>query len=786
MKIATFNIFLFLFLVSASTWGSIHSSKFHGHSKITHIKDTLKNNILDTVDINWNQHTIVVDSLKRKMFPTAYDLLKSNTDFRFEDDGVYYRGKLITIIKINGQVFNFISVMELLKIFPSSILSAYNLDAYTDSMNKFWGNENKDINSINLRTPNGKITGLIGNSSLRYNFKSKYDLNGNIIYFKNNNNTLIDINLNNNSWNWAADIGNNSDKAINSKISIQNNTKLKNGEFSFKILHSENNTISKDQIIDSFSVVKDTITNKNIDRTQENLSRSFHINSSLNKTFNKFYFDASLNVQKEYFDMMKKNSNINSINKFISNNTSQTEGYRASFNIIYKLYKKNLFLSTNTSIGENRSQKQNFYENDTIFNKLLSQDKNIFFQSRTSLKFNFKKVFLGDIYYSLSNSNSISNNIINVIKNVDSKLKQHNQNIGTTIRFSKSIIDFSSNIYFEKAFDTFKSDSNNNFSNNNKGLLYNSSLTLRSINSRLNNVFTFQKSLIYTTLSQRDQTNVIISDNYSSMGNPNLTNQSVYNFNLNTNYQMKNSDNVNLTISTSLNKDKIIENLFVLKNDTIISGIKLNEGTKMLTYSNSNNSNSPNSTLSLSYTKANFIITNLNLQNSISYSSAKTEREINDKEFSDKSDNYSANINAIYYKDNFSINLNYGISFNNYKFTNIEQPSLNSIIKNVNQTISSNIKTNYFKIFNFEVSNQYNTTNSTGITIKNNRTDMILSQNYLKKNLEISLNIIDIFNQMKQDKIIKNDFLVTRESKTNMIGRYFLLTLAYKFQRLKS
>ncbi|MGJ1324290.1 hypothetical protein ACR780_16530 [Sphingobacterium faecium] len=784
MKIATFNILIFLLFLSASTWGNIHTSQFLTQNRIEHINDTLKKNILDTVDISGNQQTIIVDSLKRKMFPTAYDLLKSNPDLRFEDDGIYYRGKLLTTIKINGQVFNFISLIELLKIFPSSILSAYNLNPHTDLMNKFWGNENKDINSIDLRTPNGKITGLLGNSSLRYSFKSKFELNGNIIYFKNNNNTLIDINLNNNSFNWATVIDNNLDKAINGKISIQNNTKLRNGEFSFKLSYSRNNTISKDQFIDSFSVIKDTINNKTVDRIQENLSRSIHINSSLKKTFNKLYLDASLNVQKENWRNTKSNSNNNK--KFLSNNTSQTDGYTGSFNIIYKLYKNNIFLSTNTTIGQNTSQKQNYYQNDTIYNEVLSQSKSHFVQSRAALKFNFKKVFIGDIYYNIVNSNANSQNTINVKKNVDSKLKQHNQNVGTTIRFTKSSIDFSSNIYYEKAINTFKSDSNKNFLDNNSGLLYNSSLTLRALNSRLNNVFTFQKSLIYPTLSQKDPTHVNISDNYSSIGNPNVTNQSIFNFNWNTNYQMKNSDNINLTISTSLNKNKIIENLFVLKNDTVIYEIKFNEGTKMLTNSNSNNTNSPNSSLSLAYTKNNFIVTNLSLQNSLSYTTAQTERSINSKDFTDKSDNYLANINAFYYKDRFSANLNYGIAFSNYKFTNMEENFLDSSIKNINQTIAANVKINYFKLVKLEISNQFNTTNSNGILIKNNRTDIILSQSYFNSNLDISLNIFDAFDQMKQEKIIKNDFLITRESKTNMIGRYFLLTLAYKFQKLKS
>lgn len=748
-------------------------------------KDTIKENILDTVDITRKYKTIIVDSLKRKHFSTAYDLLKNDPNFRFEDDGVYYQGKLLTTIKVNGQVFNFTSPIELLKMFPSSILSSFRLDPYTDPLNKFWGNENIVINSIDLRTPNGKISGVLGNMGMKYNFRRKYDFIGNTIYFKNNTTTLFDLNLNNNSWDWGADVGENLNKVVNSKISVQNTTKFKNGDLSIKAGYTHNNILSKDYYIDSLAVLQASINDGGIERVQKSFNRSFNVNSTLNQVFDKLYFDVTLGAQKDAFK--NRNSNLNNTtNDFLSNDSSEVEGYNGGINVGYKLYKNNLFLITSVSFGQNKSVNGNNYQNDSIFNSLSSSNKSDYIQTKMSLKFNFSKVFLGDLYYNLNRSNALSVNQINSAESVEVKLKNQIQNIGTTFRWSKSNFDFHTNIYYERSNNRFENDLEDKSTMRNKGLLYNSSLIIRGLKSRLNNTFTFGKVIIYPTLFQKNPTNVILSDNYSSIGNPDLKNQSVFNFNWSSNYQLKNADNLNLSFSTSLNKDKIIENLSLLNNDTIISGVSFIKGIRLLSYANSRNTNSPNSNLVLTYVKNNLFISNLSLQNGLSYSTSATDRYINNENFMDKSATYAANINTFYYSNTFSANVLYNISLNNNRFTSAEESQMSSVFRTLSHSISTTGKLNYFALFNFEISNLYNVTNSSGISFENSRTDMTLSQKYLKGRLEASLNVFDLFNQMKQNKILKNDFLLRRESKTNMIGRYFLLNVTYKFQNLKS
>ncbi|GAA4183336.1 hypothetical protein GCM10022218_41910 [Sphingobacterium ginsenosidimutans] len=752
---------------------------------ISSVQDSLKENILDTVNITRNYRTITIDDIKRKNFSTAYDLLKNDPNFKFEDDGVYYQGKLLTTIKVNGQVFNFTSPVELLKMFPSSILSSFNLDPYTDPLNKFWGNENLVINSIDLRTPNGKISGVLGNMAMKYNFRKKYDFLGNTIYFKNNTTTLFDLNLNNNSWDWGADVGENLNKVVNSKISVQNTTKFKNGDLSIKAGYAHNNMLSKDYYIDSLAVLQASINGGGIERVQKSFNRSFNVNSTLNQVFDKFYFDVTLSAQKDRFK--SSNSNLNdTANDFLSNDSSEIEGYNGGINVGYKLYKNQLFLVTSTSFGQNKSVNENNYQNDSIFNSLSGRSKSDYIQSKISLKFNFSKVFLGDVYYNLNRSNAVSTNQINSAESVEVKLKNQIQNIGTTFRWSKSKFDFNTNIYYERSNNKFENDLEHKSTMRNKGLLYNSSLIVRGLKSRLNNTFTFGKVIIYPTLSQKNPTNVTLSDNYSSIGNPDLKNQSVFNFNWSSNYQLKNADNLNLGFSTSLNRNKIIENLSVLKNDTTISGVDFIKGIRLLSYANSKNTNSPNSNLVLTYVKNNLFIPNLNLQNGLSYSISATDRYINDKSFSDKSTTYSANINTFYYREGFSANILYNLSLNHNSFISAEENQLSSTFRTLSQSISTTAKLNYFALFNLEISNNYNVINSSGISFENNRTDVTLSQKYFKGKLEASLNIFDLFNQMRQNKILKNDFLIRRESRSNLIGRYFLLNITYKFQNLKS
>ncbi|WP_223581896.1 outer membrane beta-barrel family protein [Sphingobacterium sp. GVS05A] len=777
-----FVIFFFIFFSTLSLSQVTNNSFNSGRlSK----KDTIKENILDTVDITRKYKTIIVDSLKRKHFSTAYDLLKNDSNFRFEDDGVYYQGKLLTTIKVNGQVFNFTSPIELLKMFPSSILSSFRLDPYTDPLNKFWGNENIVINSIDLRTPNGKISGVLGNMGMKYNFRRKYDFIGNTIYFKNNTTTLFDLNLNNNSWDWGADVGENLNKVVNSKISVQNTTKFKNGDLSIKAGYTHNNILSKDYYIDSLAVLQASINDGGIERVQKSFNRSFNVNSTLNRVFDKLYFDVTLGAQKDAFK--NRNSNLNNTtNDFLSNDSSEVEGYNGGINVGYKLYKNNLFLITSVSFGQNKSVNGNNYQNDSIFNSLSSSNKSDYIQTKMSLKFNFSKVFLGDLYYNLNRSNALSVNQINSAESVEVKLKNQIQNIGTTFRWSKSNFDFHTNIYYERSNNRFENDLEDKSTMRNKGLLYNSSLIIRGLKSRLNNTFTFGKVIIYPTLFQKNPTNVILSDNYSSIGNPDLKNQSVFNFNWSSNYQLKNADNLNLSFSTSLNKDKIIENLSLLNNDTIISGVSFIKGIRLLSYANSRNTNSPNSNLVLTYVKNNLFISNLSLQNGLSYSTSATDRYINNENFMDKSATYAANINTFYYSNTFSANVLYNISLNNNRFTSAEESQMSSVFRTLSHSISTTGKLNYFALFNFEISNLYNVTNSSGISFENSRTDMTLSQKYLKGRLEASLNVFDLFNQMKQSKNLKNDFLLRRESRTNLIGRYFLLNIIYKFQNLKS
>ncbi|ULT22328.1 outer membrane beta-barrel family protein [Sphingobacterium sp. E70] len=393
---------------------------------------------------------------------------------------------------------------------------------------------------------------------------------------------------------------------------------------------------------------------------------------------------------------------------------------------------------------------------------------------------------MGDVYYNLNRSNAVSTNQINSAESVEVKLKNQIQNIGTTFRWSKSKFDFNTNIYYERSNNKFENDLEHKSTMRNKGLLYNSSLIVRGLKSRLNNTFTFGKVIIYPTLSQKNPTNVTLSDNYSSIGNPDLKNQSVFNFNWSSNYQLKNADNLNLGFSTSLNRNKIIENLSVLKNDTTISGVDFIKGIRLLSYANSKNTNSPNSNLVLTYVKNNLFIPNLNLQNGLSYSISATDRYINDKSFSDKSTTYSANINTFYYREGFSANILYNLSLNHNSFISAEENQLSSTFRTLSQSISTTAKLNYFALFNLEISNNYNVINSSGISFENNRTDVTLSQKYFKGKLEASLNIFDLFNQMRQNKILKNDFLIRRESRSNLIGRYFLLNITYKFQNLKS
>ncbi len=776
MKFFLLNVFFFVFLalgVAQSIPGVVFNKS-----------DKIRKNILDTVNITRSYNVIIVDSVKGKTFSSAYDVLKSDPNFKFEDDGVYYQGKLLTTIKINGQVFNFTSPVELLKMFPSSILSSFNLEPYTAPLNRFWGNENKIINSIDLRTPNGRIIGNLGNISSKYNFRRKYDFVGNAIYFKNKANMLLDLNVNNNAWDWGADIDEDLSKVFNSKISLQNTTKFKNGDLALKVGYTHNNTLSKDYYIDSLSLI-DSKENGDVARVQRNSSRSFYINSTLNQMFNRFYFDVTLGIQKDFFK--SGNSNINSLSyDFLSSDSSMTKGYNGGVNVSYKLYKNKLFLVTSASFARNEFATENTYQNDSVYNDIFSRGNNDFVQAKMSLKVNFNKIFLGDVYYNINHSNAVSLNKINSTEPIETEQKNRTQNIGTSFRWSKSNIDFNANIYYEQSDNRFGSGSDQKSTQRNTGLLYSSSLIIRNLRSRLNNTFTFGKIIIYPTLSQKNPTNVTLSDNYSSIGNPDLRNQSMFNLNWSANYQMKNADNLNLSFSSSLNQDKIIENLSVLKNDTIISGINFVKGIRLLSYANSKNTISPNSNWTLTYVKNKLFIPNLSLQNGISYSISTTDRNIDDKSYSDRSTTYSANINAFYYRDRFSANILYNLSLNHNDFDALDATEPSSAFRTVGQTISTVAKVNYFSFFNFEISNSYNVINSSRISFENSRTDIILSQKYFKGKIEASLNIFDLFNQMKQNKVLKNDFLVRRQSKTQMIGRYFLLNIAYKFQNLKT
>ncbi|WP_153845747.1 hypothetical protein [Sphingobacterium paramultivorum] len=780
MKVVFFLFFFFSFLKFSHGQESFDSLSRHFLGR----KDTLQNHVLDTVHVNNKYRTIIVDSLKRKNFSSAFDLLKNDPNFKFEDDGVYYQGKLLTTIKINGQVFNFTSPVELLKMFPSSILSSFNLGPYTDPLNKFWGNENRVINSIDLRTPNGRIIGLLGNISTKYNFKSKYDFTGNTIYFRNNTTTLLDLNLNNNAWNWGADIDGKLDKVLNNKVTVHNTIKFKNGDLALKSGYTTNNKLSKDYYTDSLAVLEDSKNDTNIEREQKSFNRSFFINSTLNQVFDKFYFDVTFGLQKDRFKI--RNSNKSIASDFLSNDSSTVEGYNGGINVGYKLYKNKVFLVSSTSIGQNKSINENNYQNDSIYNRVFSRISNGFVQSRISLKFNLDKVFLGDLYYNLNRSNAVSLNKINSAEAIGSKQRNEIQNIGTTFRWSKPNIDFNTNIYYEKSSNRFESGSYQKSTYRNHSVLHTSSLVIRSLKSRLSNAFTFNKIVVYPTLSQRDPANVTLSDNYSSIGNPYLKNQSVFNFGWSANYQMKNADNVNLSYSTSLNRNKIIENLSLLKNDTTISGVNFIKGIRLLSYANSKNASSQNSNLALTYVKNNLFIPNLSLQNGLSYSTSITDRYIDNENFADKSASYAVNINTFYYRDGFSANILYNISLSNNRFTSIEQSQISSTFRTLSQTVSTTARLNYFALFNLEVSNSYNVVNSSGISFENNRTDVTLSQKYFKGKIETSLNIFDLFNQMRQNKALKNDFLLRRESRTNLIGRYFLLNIAYKFQNLKS
>jgi len=752
--------------------------------KLHNSSDTLKKNLLDTVDVMSNYKTFFIDSLQRKEGLTAYDVLSQNPNFRLTDGEVYYKDKLLNIIKVNGQIFKFTSPMELLKMFPANILSSFSLSPYTDPLNSFLGNNNKDINSLDLRTPSGKIFGILGSGFLKYNFRKRFDFLGNIIIFKNNKNFVVDFNLNNNAWDWGAVIDANLNRVINGSFSIQNNIKFKNGEFNVNLSLRRSQNLNKDYFVNNVVVIDDSIDNSVSERIQKNISKSINFNSSLNKFYEKIYFDVASDFQ--YNQSFSSINNSNELTQeFRSDDSIHSKKYNGSFNFGYKIYKDKLFIVGSAAFGVGQNDGWNKFIKDTIENYVFNNSNNNFFQPKLSLKFNVNKVFFLDIYHNFSNSLLYSSNIINGVK-AETLLKNQVTHTGTILKYTKKTFDFNTNVYYEKSNSRFENNANKFYLDQNRGVLYTSSVSKRLLKTKLSLTLSLSKSLVYPSIGQKDPTIVAVTDNYANIGNPNLKNQSLLSLNWNASYQLNNFDNVSLSFAKSINKNKIVENLFVLEGDTVISGINFSKGGRLLTYSNSVDGRSPHTTISLLYSKSKFLIDNLNLQHGLSYSTNRTERFIATKNYTDVSTGYRGNLSLGYLKDGFSVNTNYSFFLNRNKFNSVEGIFESDVNQTINHNLMTNLRVNYFLLFNVEVRNTYDAIKYSSDLFENSRTDLIISQKYLKGKLEFKFNIFDLFNQMKQNKVINNDFLITKKTRTDLIGRYFMLNIVYRFQNLSS
>lgn len=745
--------------------------------------DTLKNNLLDTVDVTSNYKTFFIDSLQREEGLTAYDVLSRNPNFRLTDGEVYYRDKLLNIIKVNGQVFKFTSPLELLKMFPANILSSFSLSPYTDPLNSFLGNNNKDVNSIDLRTPSGKILGILGSGALKYNFRKKFDFLANTIIFKNNKNFVVDFNLNNNAWDWGAVIDANSNKIMNGSFSVQNNLKFRNGEFNLSFNFNRSQSLTKDYFLNTIMVI-DSIDNSVFERIQKSNSNNISFNTSFNKFYEKIYLDVTSGFQYNQSFTSVNNSN-ELTQEFRSDDSIHSKNYNGSFNLGYKIYKDQLFIVGGAGFGGGQIDGKNKFIKEHTENYVFSNSNSNFFQPKLSLKFNVKKVFFWEIYHNFSNSLSYSSNIINRSK-AETLLKNQLTHTGTILKYSKKTFDFNTNVYYEKSSSRFENNVNRSYLDQNSGILNTSSVSKRLLKSKLNLTLSLSKSLVYPSIGQKDPTIVAVTDNYASIGNPNLKNQSLLNLNWNGSYLINNTDNASLSFARSINRNKIVENLFVLQSDTVISGIKFSKGGRLLTFSNSVDDRSPNTTISFLYNKSKFLIDNLSLQHGLSYSANRTERFIATKNYTDVSRGYRGNLSLGYLKDVFSINTNYSFFLNRNEYNSVEGIGEKEVNQTINHNFTTNLRFNYFVLFNIELRNMYDAVRYSSDLFENSRTDLILSQKYLKRKLEFKLNIFDLFNQMKQNKVINNDFLITKKSRTDLIGRYFMLNITYRFQNLSS
>ncbi len=743
-----------------------------------------KNIIIDSVDVTPKGNEIptdtisfILDSLSTAKL-TLEKVINGMKEFNLKDGLLYFQGKLIDKVLVNGEIFFYSDPSELLKLLPAYMINKIQVYDTEDTLS-FSDKGNKQT-EINLITYKDKTNGVFGNFDVTGGKQNRKYIGATTFLTIPHNKFHTRASINNIASKWEPKVFNtdwknqfNSTNFTDLIIKYSTNKKKKttvSSDLTYKQLKLNIQEFQSDSILNESERIKINSNNNTSSETQNidlflNVEyKDNFINALLSPQVNllrtTYYYHKRLVTKNE--DIQSKSTNKMDINSMIIPISSAI-----NFN-----KKRQLLLQFSASS-----------KHSDILDSIKTQiDQIIITHKETSTQtISYGTEYRDQIFNPLFLRIGVKQEIN---KNKSILTKEASQVLGSTEEFYNSVLSYFSNLSFRKKkyrisaivskinateqYNFVEEDSKRNYQN----LNISSSISYR--HKKVHFTTDFTQSAVTPSYRQITADISTINNSMYYIGNPSLKNGKSQRFNTSISYiEPENLTTITFTVTSSFAKNDIRDVTMLLINDTTINGVKYLKGTNIIKPINGLNKRDIDFNLSLFKDK--IFASPLYVESTLSLNRSdaifKTNRE-------ETSQILSISNKLTYQSNGFKSQILHRTNWSLYK--NLESKP----IKSISNGFQNFTEFGRLTLFNIE---SFMTLNISSYPNEPKRSQLFwnlgLSRHFLRsERLKVLLSLNNVLNTTEDYSynIVNN---IYSNNKKEINGRLWLLSLTYNFHK---
>ena len=760
----------------------------------------------------------------------AEDLIVKMPGFEVEDGKIKAQGENITRIYVDGKSFFKNDPMAALSSLPADLIESIQLFDEKSEKSQFTGTDDGSrITTINIVTKTKENSMKMGEATAGYGSDNKYSGRANINYFEGNNRFSVGVganNINQSPLSGSKYYGRHGVSGLQETLGVKLN-------YSGEYKREGNNKTD----LGASYVYNKRSTNSESEKLQQSLYNN-EVYNAVNNTLSaseSHYFSLDLkNTSGTNMIIFEPYASINSSSSeatkdmersrddYISNKSkTYTKNGGSSYNVGGRFEwmkrigdKSSVAVGTHLKFSENESDQiliGNSAKYDInleeLVDSLINQNKEVYSGNNTTkgfINYNYKITPSKSISaeYELSYDWSDSDNIVYLYDPITDEYTDIYNNLSNI--FNR---DYLTNIggvrYSASEKDKYKFNFGVNYQHaalQNDLIFpedksYNYSFNSIRINSRLMYYFSKSKrlTLSYTgrpNLPSVGQLQDVVNNTNPLMvskGNPNL--EQSFSNSLNLRYFSSNierSTSVNIFSSIRQESNSFANNVVKIQADTLVNGVSIQGGSQLSTTVNLGNKWVAATGADYSF-PVNFISSKMNIGTIYRF----TRKPSIYNNITKQTDNNYVNARVSIHS-NISENLDFSIyntvAYTHAKSSNKSTASSEFITDRVSATLNWVFLKNF--IFNTSYSFNYNHYFDNGTTApkEDNKFQLLnagLGYKFLNRNAEVRISGFDLLNQSQSIVRSVGEQFVT-DNITNVLQQYYIITLSFKFNSMKS